>query len=80
MVQLVAAADLWVNRVYPEGLIENWLVADGTAVSANQPVAQLRIEGELIILKAPAAGKLSIDVRKNSPIEPGTVVGHIGER
>jgi len=80
MVQLVAAANYWANRVYPEGLIENWLVADGTAVSANQPVAQLRIEGELITLKAPAAGKLFIDVRKNSPIEPGTVVGHIGEQ
>lgn len=79
MVQLVAATEFWLNRVYPEGLIEKWLVADGTAVDLDQPVAQLRIEGRVITLNAPAAGKLFIDVRKNSPIEPGTVVGHIGE-
>ena len=77
MVELIVAPDLWVNRIYPEGLIEAWLVPDGAMVTAEQPVAQLRIEGELITLKAPAAGKLSIDSRKNSPIEPGSVVGQI---
>ena len=77
MVQLVVAPDFWTNRVYPEGLIENWLVPDGASVKAEQPVAHLRIEGELVTLKAPAAGKLAIDSRKNSPIEPGTVIGHI---
>jgi len=77
MVQLVVAPDFWVNRIYPEGLIEDWLVPDGTAVQAEQPVAQLRIEGELITLKAPAAGRLMIDSRKNSPVEPGSVIGHI---
>lgn len=78
MVQLVVAPELWVNRIYPEGLIENWLVPDGALVKAEQPVAELRIEGELITLKAPAAGKLAIDSRKNSPVEPGAVIGHIG--
>lgn len=77
MVELIVAPELWVNRIYPEGLIEDWLVPDGATVTAEQPVAQLRIEGELITLKAPAAGKLSIDSRKNSPIEPGSVVGQI---
>lgn len=77
MVQLIVAPDFWVNRIYPEGLIENWLVPDGTVVKAEQAVAELRIEGEIITLKAPAAGKLVIDSRKNSPIEPGSVIGHI---
>ena len=77
MVELIVGPDLWVNRIYPEGLIEDWLVPDGAMVTAEQPVAQLRIEGELITLKAPVAGKLSIDSRKNSPIEPGAVVGQI---
>ena len=77
MVQLIVAPDLWVNRIYPEGLIENWLVADGALVKAEQPVVELRIEGDVITLKAPAAGKLMIDSRKNSPIEPGSVIGHI---
>jgi hypothetical protein len=77
MVQLVVSPDFWVNRIYPEGLIENWLVPDGSAVDIEQPVAQLRIEGELITIKAPAAGKLEIDSRKNSPVEPGSVIGRI---
>ena len=77
MVQLIVDPELWVSRIYPEGLIEDWLVPDGAMVTAEQPVVQLRIEGELITLKAPAAGKLVIDSRKNSPIEPGSVVGQI---
>jgi len=77
MVQLIVTPNFWANRVYPEGLIENWLVPDGAAVQAAQPVAQLRIEGELITLKAPIAGKLIIDSHKNSPVEPGSVIGHV---
>lgn len=77
MVQLVIAPDFWVNRIYPEGLLENWLVKDGANVTASQPIAQLRIEGELIELKAPIGGTLKIDSNRNSPIEPGAVIGHI---
>ena len=76
MAQLVVAPEFRINRIYPEGLIEDWLVADGSTVRAEQPVAQLRIEGELVTLKAPTAGKLTIDSRKNSPVEPGAVIGH----
>lgn len=77
MVELTVAPDFWINRIYPEGLIENWLVPDGALVKQEQPIVQFRIEGELITLKAPAPGTLKIDSRKNSPIEPGSVVGHI---
>jgi pyruvate/2-oxoglutarate dehydrogenase complex dihydrolipoamide acyltransferase (E2) component len=77
MVQLVVSPDFWVNRIYPEGLLENWLVKDGANVAAAQPIAQVRIEGELIELKAPVGGTLKIASHKNSPIEPGAVIGHI---
>jgi hypothetical protein len=77
MVQLVVTPDFWVNRIYPEGLLEDWLAKDGAVVAAAQPIAQLRIEGELIELKAPIGGRLKIDSCKNSPIEPGAVIGHI---
>jgi hypothetical protein len=77
MIQLVVTPDFWVNRVYPEGLLENWLLKDGAEVIAAQPIARLRIEGELIELKAPIGGKLKIDTYKDSPIEPGSVIGHI---
>ncbi len=80
MVQLIVTPDFWINRIYPEGLIERWLVSDGADVAADQPVAELRIEGDLITLKAPVAGKLIIETQKNSPIEPGTAIGHINEK
>lgn len=77
MVQLVVTPDFWVNRIYPEGLLEKWLVEDGAPVTAAQPIVQLRIEGEMIEIKAPVGGTLKIASHKNSPIEPGAVIGHI---
>jgi hypothetical protein len=77
MVHLVVSPDFWVNRIYPEGLLEKWLVDDGTRVRADQPLAELRIEGKLLALKSPATGTLVIENHKNSPVEPGSVIGHI---
>lgn len=77
MVNLIVAPEFWISRMLPEGMIERWLVADGATVAQHDPVADLRIEGELVTLKAPAAGKLKIDSKRNSIIEPGSVIGHI---
>jgi pyruvate/2-oxoglutarate dehydrogenase complex dihydrolipoamide acyltransferase (E2) component len=77
MVQLVVAPEFWVTRIYPEGLLEKWLAKDGAHVHAGQEVANLRIEGELVKLKAPATGRLKIEARHNGLIEPGSVIGHI---
>ncbi|MBN9554121.1 MAG: dihydroneopterin aldolase [Alphaproteobacteria bacterium] len=77
MVHLVVSPDFWVNRIYPEGLLEKWLVDDGATVQTDQPLAELRIEGELLTLKAPTTGRLVIESHKNSPVEPGAVIGFI---
>lgn len=77
MVDLIVAPEFWISRMLPEGMIEQWLVADGAIVAQHDPVADLRIEGELVRLKAPVAGKLKIDSKRNSIIEPGSVIGHI---
>ena len=79
MVQLVVAPDFWVSRIYPEGVLEKWLATDGAHVKSGQEIADLRIEGELVKLKAPASGTLKIDARNNGLIEPGSVVGHIAQ-
>jgi pyruvate/2-oxoglutarate dehydrogenase complex dihydrolipoamide acyltransferase (E2) component len=79
MVQLVVAPDFWISRIYPEGVLEKWLAKDGTHVEPGQEIADLRIEGELVKLKAPAAGKLMIEARNNGLIEPGCVIGHIAQ-
>lgn len=77
VVQLIVAPDFWVSRIYPEGVLENWLAKDGAHVESGQDVAALRIEGELVKLKAPASGRLVIEARNNGLIEPGSVIGHI---
>lgn len=79
MVQLVVAPEFWVSRIYPEGVLEKWLTKDGTHVQSGQEIADLRIEGELVKLKAPASGKLVIEARNNGLIEPGSVIGHIAQ-
>ena len=77
MADIVVAPDLWINRIYPEGLIENWLVRDGSVIAAGQPVAIVQIEGKPVTLAAPTSGILSVHVIKNSAVEPGTVIGKI---
>ena len=77
MVQVAVSPDFWVSRIYPEGIIERWLVQNGATVKTDQPLAELRIEGAMITLKSPASGTLVIETHGSSPIEPGAVVGHI---
>lgn len=77
MIQLIVTPDFWVSRIYPEGMLERWLVKNGEKVTLDQPVAELRIEGEKITVKSPAAGKLVIEAHNNGIIEPGSVIGHI---
>jgi hypothetical protein len=79
MVQLVVTPDFWVSRIYPEGVVEKWLAGDGTHVQSGQEIADLRIEGDLVKLKAPASGTLKIETRDNGLIEPGSIVGHIAQ-
>jgi|GEM_PF-3187895 len=76
-IKLVVPPDFWVSRILPEGIIERWLVPDGTIVKSNVPVAELRIEGELLKFLAPAPGKLAVGAKTNSIVEPGSIIGHI---
>lgn len=77
MTQLVVAPDFWATRVLPEGTLERWLVPDGTILQKDDPVAELRIEGGLVTLAAPAAGTLVVVSKPNSIIEPGSIIGHL---
>ena len=77
MTDLIVPPDFWVSRIFPEGIVERWLVPDGADVRQKQPLAELRIEGELISLEAPIAGRLVIGAKVNGIVEPGSVVGYI---
>lgn len=77
MTDLIVQPDLWVSRMLPEGIVEKWLVADGASVASDDPVVDVRIENQLRRLKSPETGRLTIYVRQNSIVEPGTVIGRV---
>jgi pyruvate/2-oxoglutarate dehydrogenase complex dihydrolipoamide acyltransferase (E2) component len=70
-IRINADEALWRNNMLPEGVLERWLVADGAIARAGHAVAQVRIEGALHDIVAPATGRLTIAAPKLTVIEPG---------
>jgi len=68
---------LWQNSMLPEGILERWLVDNGTKVTAGERIAEVRIESALHEIMAPAAGILAILAEQNTVVEPGTTVGRV---
>lgn len=77
MTDIKVAEDLWSTSMLPEGMVEKWLVPNGATVKCGEPVAEIRIEGALHTIVAPAAGSLSISAGSNAVVDPGCVVGQI---
>ena len=75
--KIAISPDFWSTNIMPEGVLEQWLFADGSRVETGDPVATVRIEDALHELVAPARGLLSIGLKANSVVEPGTNIGTI---
>jgi pyruvate/2-oxoglutarate dehydrogenase complex dihydrolipoamide acyltransferase (E2) component len=60
-----------------EGVIAEWLVADGAQVAEGQPLFNLESDKSVEEINAPASGKLRIIAEKGLTYEVGTVLGHI---
>jgi hypothetical protein len=71
IIRINADEALWRNSMLPEGIVERWLVADGKTARAGHAVAQVRIEGALHDIVAPATGRLAISAPALAVIEPG---------
>ena len=71
------APELWATSVLPEGILEQWIFADGREVEIGDPVAVVRIESALHDIMAPAKGRLHIHCKTNAVVEPGSVIGYI---
>lgn len=69
--------DLWACNTLPGGILERWLCGDGCEVQAGDPVAAIRIEDSLHELLAPSRGRLHTELRANSMVQPGTVIGSV---
>ena len=68
---------LWRNSMLPEGILERWLVDDGTTVTAGERIAEVRIESSLHEIMSPGGGVLTILAEQNTVVEPGTAVGRL---
>jgi hypothetical protein len=71
------APELWATNIFPEGIIEKWLVPDDALVRQGGAVAVIRIEDTLHELIAPATGRLRTDATAGSIIDPGMAIGRI---
>ena len=60
-----------------EGVIAEWLVADGATVSEGQPLYSLESEKSVNEIESPASGILRIIKAAGETYEVGTVIGEI---
>lgn len=72
-----ASADLWDSLMFPEGIVERWLVPNGGKVALGDDVVEVRIGDKLHRLTAPSGGRLVRAVLENDVIDPGFVLGQI---
>ena len=77
MIPIRVTSGLWSTSVLPQGILQEWRCPDGALVRAGEPVALIQIEDSRHELLAPASGWLKMDVKPNSVIEPGMVIGHL---
>lgn len=69
--------DLWGSSFFPEGLLETWLVADGSAVATGQAVAVVRIHDACHDILSPADGRMTRLAAANAVVEPGSVIAQV---
>ncbi len=72
-----ASQDLWASRMAPAGILERWLVPDGSRVRAGAAIARVRIESCLHDILAPVAGRFSARAAEGDLIDPDGVLAAI---
>jgi hypothetical protein len=78
MTDIHISSALWASTMMPEGIFERWRAVEGALLAKGDVVAEVRIEGALHELVAPAGGRLIHLAAVNEVIEPGSVIGRIG--
>jgi len=77
MTDIRISGALWNTSMSPEGILETWRLASGSVVKAGAPLAEVRVEGAVHEVLAPASGRLTALAQGNSIVEPGTVIGRV---
>lgn len=73
-VRVVADAALWQNNMLPEGVVVRWLISDGELAFEGHRIVEIRVEGALHEIIAPATGRLKIETKPLAVIEPGSLL------
>lgn len=60
-----------------EGVVAEWLVADGAYVKAGEPLYSLESEKAVEEIAAPASGRLKITSPVGQSLKVGTILGEI---
>jgi len=60
-----------------EGVLSQWLVADGAEIAAGQPLYALESEKSVQEIEAPASGTLKIIAQIGETYQVGTVLAEI---
>ncbi|MDP4003353.1 biotin/lipoyl-containing protein [Methylobacterium sp. NEAU K] len=69
--------ELWATAILPEGILEQWLVEDGTLVRAGQAVAAVRIGEALHEIVSPTSGRLDVVAQAREVVDPGCVIAEV---
>ncbi|WP_419951655.1 biotin/lipoyl-containing protein [Methylobacterium sp.] len=77
MADVRVAEDLWSTGMLPEGILERWLVADGSRVRAGEAVAAVRIGEALHDIVATADGRLEVMAPVSEIIDPGCIIAEV---
>lgn len=60
-----------------EADVSEWLVEDGSEVTAGQPLAELETSKVQVEVTSPAAGTITLIAAEGDVIEPGAVIARI---
>ena len=73
-VRVIADEAFWQNSMLPEGIVERWLISDGDVAFVGQSVVEIRVEDALHEIIVPVTGRLKIETRPLTAIEPGSLL------
>jgi pyruvate/2-oxoglutarate dehydrogenase complex dihydrolipoamide acyltransferase (E2) component len=65
----------WASSILPEGVVQQWFIADGSIAETGDKMAEIRIEDSLHEITAPVRGRLKIVAAVNNIVEPGSLLG-----
>jgi 2-oxoglutarate dehydrogenase E2 component (dihydrolipoamide succinyltransferase) len=66
-----------VSESISEGILANWLKADGSTVKAGEPLFELETDKASQVFISPGAGTLKIQVREGETVQVESVIGSI---